>query len=282
MITNIQALKDKAKKCAKENKLTVQQILQNYMFERFLERLSKSKYNDKFIIKGGLLIASIIGINVRTTMDIDIDINGINFEKNTIEKIIKEILQIDVNDNIEINIQKIEDIREENEYGGFKFKLIAKFSNLKIPFHIDISTGDIITPKEIEYKYKTILENNYINICTYNKETIIAEKLQTILERKNYNSRMKDYYDLYFFINFKWSEINQNILKKAIKATFNKRNSLKDLANISEIIENLENDKNLKLLWKDYKEKHNYAKNVTYNDIIQSIKFIRNIIKNDN
>lgn len=278
MITNIQALKDKAKKYAQENNLTVQQILQDYMFERFLERLAKSKYNDKFIIKGGLLISSIIGINVRTTMDIDIDVTGIYFEKNIIEKIIKEILQIEINDNIEMNIEKIEDIREKNEYGGFKFKIIAKFGNLKIPFHIDISTGDIVTPKAIEYKYKTILDNSYINIWTYNKETIIAEKLQTILERKNYNSRMKDFYDLYYFVNFKWNEINKNILKQAVKVTFTKKKSLKDLANISEIIEVLENDKNLKLLWKDYKEKHNYAKNVTYNDIIQSINFIKNII----
>ena len=210
MITNVQSLKDKATNCANKNNLSVGQVLQNYMFER----LSKSKYNDKFIIKGGLLLSSIMGINARTTMDIDADITGIDFEKDEIEKIINEIIKIDLNDEVEIIIDKVEDIREENEYGGFKFKLIAIFGNLKIPFHIDISTGDIITPRAIEYRYKMILEDDYINIWTYNKETVVAEKLQTILSRKIRNSRMKDFYDLYYFVNFRWNEIDKEILKK--------------------------------------------------------------------
>lgn len=278
MITNIQSLKDKAKNCAKQNNLSVQQVLQNYMFERFLERLSKSQYSDKFIIKGGLLLSSIMGINVRTTMDIDADVTGMNFEKDEIEKMIKEIIQIDINDEVEIILDKVEDIREDNEYGGYKFKLIAKFSNLKIPFHIDISTGDIITPRAIEYKYKMILEDAYINIWTYNQETIVAEKLQTILARKIENSRMKDFYDIYYFVTFRWNEINEDILKKAIQATFAKRATLSDLENIEQIIKTLSEDKNLKMLWKDYQDKFKYAKNVEYEETIKAIEFIKNII----
>lgn len=278
MITNIQSLKDKANNCAKKNNLTVQQVLQNYMFERFLERLSKSQYNDKLIIKGGLLLSSIMGINVRTTMDIDADITGMNFEKSVLEKIINEIIDIEIGDGVKIILDKIEDIREENEYGGYKFRLIAKLRNLKIPFHIDISTGDIITPNAIEYKYKTILENEYINIWTYNQETIIAEKLQTILSRKIRNSRMKDFYDLYYFVNFKWKEIDNKILKKAIETTFRKRETLEDLENISSIVKTLLEDKNLKLIWKDYQEKHKYAKDVKYIDTIKAIGFIENDI----
>lgn len=278
MITNVQALKDKAKNCANKNNLSVQQVLQNYMFERFLERLSKSKYHDKFIIKGGLLLSSIMGINVRTTMDIDADITGMDFEKDEIAKLINEIIRIDLNDEVEIILDKVEDIREENEYGGFKFKLIAKFGNLKIPFHIDISTGDIITPRAIEYKYKMILEDDYINIWTYNQETVVAEKLQTILSRKIENSRMKDFYDLYYFVNFRWNEIDKEILKKAIQVTFTKRETLNDLENINNILEVLETDSNLKMLWKDYQDRFKYAKNVKYEDTIKAIQIIRNIV----
>lgn len=278
MITNIQSLKDKAKNCAKHNNLSVGQVLQNYMFERFLERLSKSQYSNKFIIKGGLLLSSIMGINVRTTMDIDADVIGMNFEKDEIEKMIKEIISIDIDDEVEIILDKVEDIREDNEYGGYKFKLIAKFSNLKIPFHIDISTGDIITPRAIEYKYKMILEDEYINIWTYNQETIVAEKLQTILGRKIENSRMKDFYDIYYFVTFRWNEINEDILKKAVKATFSKRETLSDLENIEQIIKTLSEDKNLKMLWKDYQDKFKYAKNVEYEETIKAIEFIKNII----
>ena len=278
MITNVQALKDKAKNCANKNNLSVGQVLQNYMFERFLERLSKSKYNDKFIIKGGLLLSSIMGINVRTTMDIDADIAGMDFKKDEIEKLINEIIKIDLKDEVEIILDKVEDIREENEYGGFKFKLIAKFGNLKIPFHIDISTGDIITPRAIEYKYKMILEDDYINIWTYNQETVVAEKLQTILSRKIENSRMKDFYDLYYFVNFRWNEIDKEILKKAIQVTFTKRETLSDLENINNIIEVLETDSNLKMLWKDYQDRFKYAKNVKYKDAIEAIQIIKNVV----
>lgn len=276
MIVNIQSLKQKAKNFAIENDLTVQQVLQNYIFERFLERLSKSSYSNKFIIKGGLLLSSIMGINLRTTMDIDADIIGINFEKSDILQIVNEIIDIQINDNVEIKLEKIEDIIEDNEYGGYKLKLIAKLSNLTIPFHIDVSTGDIITPKAIEYKYKTILENKYIDILTYNYETIIAEKFQTILSRKIANSRMKDFYDIYYFVNNKWNEINSETLKQAINNTFIKRESLKDLENATEIIKTLLNDINLPKLWKDYKVKHNYARNIEYEQTIQAIEFVKN------
>ena len=278
MITNIQSLKDKAKNCAKENGISVQQVLQNYMFERFLERLSHSTYCDKFVIKGGLLLSSIMGINIRTTMDIDADIIGTNFEKETLKQIINNIIQIDIDDKVKIMLVDIEDIREENEYGGYKFKLVSKFSNLKIPFHIDVSTGDIITPKAIEYKYKMILEDRYINIWTYNQETIIAEKLQTILSRKISNSRMKDYYDIYYFANLKWNEINEEILKRAIQATFSKRETLIDLENIEIIIKAISEDNNLKMLWKDYQEKFEYAKDIKFEDTINSIRFIKDKI----
>ena len=278
MIKNVQSLKDRANNFAKENNLTVQQVLQNYIFERFLERLSFSEYKEKLIIKGGLLLSSIIGINLRSTMDIDADIVGINFKQEEIEKLIINIININLNDNAQMKLERIEEIKEESEYGGYRAKLVGNLENLKIPFHIDISTGDIITPRAVEYKYKKLLEDDYIEIYTYNQETVIAEKLQTILSRKIANSRIKDYYDLYFFVNFKWQEIDKEIFKQAIKATFEQRNSEWDLGNREKIVNSIEEDKTLIQLWKDYQAKHLYAQSIKYDDVIKAIRFISNEI----
>lgn len=278
MIKNVQSLKDRANNFAKENNLTVQQVLQNYMFERFLERLSFSEYKEKLIIKGGLFLSSIIGIKLRSTMDIDADMVGMNFTREEIENLIINIINMNLNDNAQMKLERIEEIKEESEYGGYRVKLVGNLENLKIPFHIDISTGDIITPRAIEYKYKKLLEDDYIEIYTYNQETVIAEKLQTILSRKIANSRMKDYYDLYFFVNSKWQEINKEILKQAINATFEQRNSMEDLENIDKIINTIEKDKTLIHSWKDYQAKHLYAKSIKYDDVIKGIRFINNEI----
>lgn len=278
MIKNVQSLKDRANNFAKANNLTVQQVLQNYMFERFLERLSISEYKEKLIIKGGLLLSSIIGINLRSTMDIDADIVGIDFIQEEIETLMTNIININLNDNTQMQLEKTEEIKEESEYGGYRAKLVGNLENLKIPFHIDISTGDIITPRAIEYKYKKLLEDDFIEIYTYNQETVIAEKLQTILLRKIANSRMKDYYDLYFFANSKWQEIDKEILKQAIKATFEKRDSKEDLKNREKIINILEKDKTLIQSWKDYQMKHLYAQNIKYDNVIKAIRFISNEI----
>lgn len=278
MIKYVQSLKDRANNFAKENNLTVQQVLQNYMFERFLERLSFSEYKENLIIKGGLLLSSIIGINLRNTMDIDADIVGINFTQKEIEILITNLININLNDNTQMKLEKIEEIKEESEYGGYRIKLVGNLENLKIPFHIDISTGDIITPRAIEYKYKKLLEDDYIEIYTYNQETVIAEKLQTILSRKIANSRMKDYYDLYFFVNSKWQEIDKEILKQAMNATFKQRNSMEDLENRDKIINTIEKDKTLIQSWKDYQVKHLYAKSIKYDDVIKAIRVISNEI----
>ncbi len=274
MINNVQSLNARARNFALENNLSVHQVLQNYMFERFLERLSKSEYKEKFIIKGGLLLSSIMGLNVRTTMDIDADITGMNFAKEELENMIKNIINIELEDEVQISIEEIEDIREDEEYGGYRFKLIAKFYNLRIPFHIDISTGDIITPRTIQYKYKMVLEENYIDLYTYNEETIIAEKLQTILKRKIANSRMKDYYDVYYFVAYRWKNINIEILKQAVKNTFEKRETMDDLNEFDKIIKQIQDDEWLKIRWDDYRQKHLYATNVMFEDVISKIKFV--------
>ena len=269
MIKNAKSLKDKAKNVANENAISIQQVLQNYMFERVLERLSKSKYKDNFIIKGGLLLSSIMGFNLRTTMDIDTNIIGINLNKEELLKILNEVLNIDIGDNVTFKIEKIEDF-------------FAMYENIKVQFHIDVSTGDVITPRAIEYKYKKLFDNSYIDILSYNQETIIAEKLQTILERKTTNSRMKDYYDLYFFVNYRWDKIDKEILSEAIIRTFSARNSITELRNIRETLKTLENNPFLNRLWLDYSQKHEYSKNVSFNDTIKAIEIIEEAIFSNN
>ncbi len=278
MIKNAKSLKDKARNVANENAISIQQVLQNYMFERVLERLSKSEYKENFIIKGGLLLSSIMGINLRTTMDMDTNITGINLDKEELSKILNEVLNMDIGDNVSFKIEKIEDIKQEEYYGGYQFKIIATYENIKVQFHMDVSTGDVITPRAIEYKYKKLFDDSYIDILSYNQETIIAEKLQAILERKTQNSRMKDYYDLYFFVNYRWDTIDKEILAEAIIRTFSTRNSITELKDITTTIKNLENNQFLNTLWIDYAKKHVYSKDIKFKDTIGAIETIKEAI----
>lgn len=219
-----------------------------------------------------------MGINIRTTMDIDANITGMNFEKDGINEMIDDILSIKIDDNVIFEVEKNVPIKEDNEYGGYRFKLIAKLSNLKIPFSIDISTGDLITPRAVEYKYKTILENNQISLYTYNYETIIAEKFETVLKRNISNSRMKDYYDLYYFVTYKWNDIDKATLEVAVDTTFKHRKSKKYLDKYNEIILNLSNDINLLERWNKYRKEHTYAKEVEFEDTIKAIEKIHKIL----
>ena len=208
---------------------------------------------------------------MRTTMDIDVNITGMDFERSTIEEMINKIITVKIDDDVTFEIDKNIPIKEDNEYNGYRFKLIAKLSNLRIPFGIDISTGDLITPRAIEYSYKTILENDNIDLYTYNYETIIAEKLETILKRNTANSRMKDYYDLYYFVTYKWKDIDINTLKSAIHTTFNHRNSKEYLKRFNTIIKNILEDETLIVRWDKYRKEHEYAKEIEFNDTIKAI-----------
>ncbi len=215
---------------------------------------------------------------MRTTMDIDANITGMNFEKRAIEEMINKIIFIEIDDNVIFEIDKNMPIKEDNEYGGYRFKLIAKLSNLRIHFSIDISTGDLITPRAIEYNYKTILENKNISLYTYNYETIVAEKLETVLKRNTANSRMKDYYDLYYFATYKWNDIDISTLKTAIDTTFKHRNSQEYLEKFKTIISNILEDESLISRWDKYRKEHEYAKDIKFEDTISAIKKIYNAL----
>ena len=278
MIKNKDSLKAKASNLAKQTNIPNKYIIQNFMFEALLKRISNSNYKDKFIIKGGLLLSSIFGVNLRSTMDLDTTIKGLPLNKSTITKVITEIINIDLKDNITFEIENIKDIREEDLYSGYNVNLKADFDGLKTNLMIDITTGDIITYKEVEFKYNTLFDNDTINIMTYNYETIIAEKFESIISRNIDNTRMKDYYDLYMFVNLKWNDINKETLRKAIINTSKARETLDYIDNASKYIELISDDERLKALWNSYQNNYEYAKDIEFVDTINAIKVISEIV----
>lgn len=244
------------------------------MFERILERISISKYNKNFILKGGILLSAIFGINERSTKDIDTTIVGIDVSKEKMLKTLNEILCVNLNDGVTFDVVNINDIREESEYGGNKYSIVGKIESLKVQLEIDISTGDMVTPRKMKYKYNLIFEDRSIVINSYNLETILAEKLETILRRGKFNSRMKDYYDIYYILHNLYYDIDILILKNAIKNTFNKRNSIKYLNDYKEIIVSIKNGSIINNLWNVYSSKYRYASNIKFSNILETIENI--------
>lgn len=278
MIKNRDNLKAKAYNLSKKTNIPNKYLIQDFMFEALLKRISMSIYKDKFIIKGGLLLSSIFGVNLRSTMDLDTTIKGLPLDRETITKVINEIISIDAEDYVKLEVENIKDIREEELYSGFEVNLKAEFDGLKTNLMIDITTGDVITYKEVEFKYNTLFDNETIDIMTYNYETIVAEKFESIISRNIDNTRMKDYYDLYMFVNLKWSDINKDTLRKTIINTSKRRETLDYIDNASKYIELISDDSRLKSLWNSYQNNYEYAKKIEFVDTINAIKVISEII----
>lgn len=279
MIKNKDSLKAKVSNLSKETNIPNKYIIQEFMFEALLRRISISKYKEKFVIKGGFLLSSIFGVNLRSTMDLDTTIKGMPLTRENLENIINEIITININDNINFELENIKDIRLEAEYSGYNVNLRADFDGLITNLIIDVTTGDVITYSETEYQYKTIFDNEVINIMSYNFETIIAEKFETILSRNIDNTRMKDYYDLYMFVNLKWNDIDKKELLEAIKNTSRKRKSIEYILNASKYIELIEDDNRLKQLWKGYISVYDYAKDISFEDVIKAIKAVCDVVE---
>lgn len=261
-------IKEKAKIIEKNHNLNHYEILQRYMFERILERISVSEYRDNFILKGGLLLSAMFGIDNRTTKDMDTTITGIDVSKEKMVSVLNQILSINLNDGVKFDVVDITDIREEDEYGGNKYHIVGRKDNLKINLEIDISTGDKVTPRELKYNYPLIFEDKTILINSYNIETILSEKMETILKRGKFNSRMKDFYDVYFFINNLKNEIDIDILKQAIENTFTKRDSFEYLNDYEQIIHSIKESEKIKKLWQTYSTKYKYANNISIEKIL--------------
>ena len=280
MIKNAMSLKAKINNIAKKEKVLPQAVMQTYMLERLLERISISEYKDNFILKGGMLISSIIGIDNRSTMDMDTTIKGFKLDKENLENILQEIIKIDANDNIKFKIISIENIREDDDYGGLRVHLQASFDEMPIDLKIDVTTGDKITYKEISYKYNLLLEKRSIEIWTYNVETIIAEKYESIIKRSILNTRIRDFYDLYMLTHLDKKNINSKMLIDAIKETSKHRGTF-DIINdrnvVEDVINSIQNDNSLKEQWNKYQRSYEYAKDIKYEQLIDSIIAIKEI-----
>lgn len=275
---NYNELFEKSKELAKESGLTQLELYQRFMFERILERISVSKYNENFILKGGLLLSAMLGINSRSTRDMDISIKGIDVSKEKMVQVLNEILSLDIGDGVKFEMINITDIRADDEYGGNKYHLVGRLENLKVALEIDISTGDEITPKELNYEYISIFEDKKIYIDTYNIETILAEKIETILRRGKYNARMKDYYDVYFFLTKLKDEIDLETFKQALNNTLTKRESFDYYKDYRQILNGLTNDERINNYWSTYKKKTKYAQNIEFKEIVRILdEFLDNI-----
>ena len=268
---NAMQLKALIKNLAKEKCISAQLVLQNYMLERFLERISLSSYRDNYIIKGGFLIASMVGLDTRATMDMDATIKGYPVKEDSIRKMIEEILGIPIEDGITFRLQSIHEIREDDEYSGYRASLIAEYGRMAVPLKLDITSGDKITPREIEYSYKLMWENRSISILAYNLSTILAEKLETILSRADQNTRPRDYYDVYILTKLQGENIDDKTLSLAFSATAEKRGSAHLLSQFRDILSTVKSSSIMKIRWENYQKDFDYAKGIEFEECCNAI-----------
>ena len=274
-------LKNKIKTKAHENNLEPQDIMQMYFFEKLLYRISVSKYKNNFILKGGLLLSAIFGDERRTTQDMDTMIRGLSLDVEIIETVINEIININCDDDISFKIKNTKEIRLVDKYGGLKVSLIAFKEHLQVPLSIDITVGDPITPRELEFKYKCMFDDSYISIMAFNKETIVAEKFETFITDNIMNTRAKDFYDLYILLTRYYNEINKENLVNAIKNTFKRRETNFDIEKIVNIFNLIKDSDKLKQNFRNYKMKKSYVENIEYDDIMNAINLIIELIEKD-
>lgn len=264
---NLRQLKDLIKNMSKEMDISAQILLRNYMLERLLERVSLSEFRDKFILKGGMLIAAIVGVDLRSTIDMDVTIKSYPVTFDTIQNVLDSILSVQIDDGVDIKLINIKEIRAEDEYSGFRVSMDALMENARIPLKVDITTGDKITPKEIVYKFDLLLEDRSIEILAYNIETVIAEKIETLISRGIANTRMRDFYDIYILSKTQGNNIDKVILKEAIRETSKKRNSVSVLLDGKLIIKEVFESDVLYSHWTRYQKEYSYAKDISWDEI---------------
>lgn len=271
-------LKAIVKNIAKKKNVSAQLVLQNFVMERMLERISYSSYKSNFILKGGLLIASMIGLNNRATMDIDATLKGIVVTEEELIEMFESLCKMDIEDDIRFEFIGISEIRESDEYPGYRISLNANFYPMTIPLKIDLSTGDKITPSEVNYEYKLLLENRTINILAYNLETVLSEKVETIISRGDQNTRPRDFYDVYALYKLRGNEIDFELLNDAIIKTSKKRNSHKLLAKYKEILEVIEDSDIMNKHWQKYRSSFNYAKDIEFDEVCQIMNEVMSLL----
>lgn len=272
MVKTAKQLKDLIRNLSKKKSADAQILMRNYMMERFLERISLSQYQDKFILKGGMLVAAMVGLDARATMDIDATIKGADVNVEAVEGIIMDIISLPMEDGVTFRIKQITEIMDEAEYPGVRVSMATEFDGVRIPLKIDVSTGDVITPKEIQYSFKLMLEERSINVWAYNLETVLAEKLETVISRGITNTRMRDYYDIHILIKLYGNTLNGKVLGEALLATAKKRETEYHLNDAQEIFDEIQNDSNMQKLWKSYQKKFSYASDISWEMVMESVR----------
>ena len=272
MIHTSRQLKDLIRNLSKETGIEAHILIQKFIMERFLERTSLSKYRDQFVLKGGLLVSAFVGTEARATMDIDTTIRGLPVTEKDMTRIISEICDVKLDDNTTFKIMSVSSIMDDAEYSGLRFAIEAYLDGSVTPLKIDVSTGDVITPREILYSYKLMFEDRSISIMTYPIETVLAEKLETLIARSVTNSRMRDFYDIHVLLNSKKQEIDYATLQKALSATSAKRESTELMKEAESVFAALKDSSLMQDLWKSYQRKFPYATDYSWNDVMWSVQ----------
>lgn len=262
---------------AKKN-LRAQEVLQMFLFERILERMANSRFKDNFILKGGLLISSMIGITERTTMDMDTTVRGIQMEEDEIVSAVKEIVAIDVEDGIVFEYKGIEPIREEDAYNNFRVHLQAKYGKIDSPMKIDVTTGDAITPAAIQYDFPMLFEEKSIPVMAYTLETVLAEKYETIIRRNIGSTRARDYYDLHTLYRSRKSSVRPEILKAAVLHTAMKRDSVQDMQDWKEILKDIREEPAMYLLWDNYVAENKYIRELEFHIVLDTVEEVAKLL----
>ena len=280
MITTARQLKDLIRNLSKKKSADAQILMRNYMMERFLERISLSEYKNQFILKGGMLVAAMVGLDARATMDLDATIKGTNVSVEDVEMIISQIISIPLDDGVSFRIKRISEIMEEADYPGVRVSMETKFDGVITPLKIDISTGDIITPREIKYNFNLMLENRTIEVWAYNLETVLAEKLETVISRNVTNTRMRDFYDIYILQKLYGEQLSKDVLRDALVATAKKRETLEQIEteDIDEIFDEIQSSSVMENLWKAYQRNYSYSADIPWHTIMKSIRTLYEII----
>lgn len=265
-------IKGRIKSVAKQNNADARTLMRIYMMERFLERLAQSEYRDNFIIKGGILVTAMIGVAHRSTMDIDTSMKNLNLSAEDALRVVNQVKDIDLDDGVSFEVKDVSNIMDEMEYPGIRVTMNANVGRLITPLKIDISTGDVITPRAIEFNYDLLLENRSISLWSYNLETILAEKLQTVLARGILNTRMRDFYDIRMLLDTYEDKVNKAVLKDAFAATCKKRGTDNLQEQAEEIIKIIEANEQLQVLWRAYEKKYSYAADIDYASVISGVR----------
>ena len=279
MIKSATAVKAKIKNKAGGDSDKSQIILRIYLMERLLERVSLSQYRDNFVLKGGLLVSSLVGVDMRSTMDVDTTVKSLPLNKRSAQKILEEIIAVKLEDGVAFRITKVQDIMEGHEYEGIRFMIECTMDKLKQTIKVDISTGDEITPRAVAYKLPLIIEDRLINLWAYNLETLLAEKLETIMVRAEANTRMRDFYDIHVLLEQDVVTIDRDTMKSAFYATCKRRESTERIVTIDDVINKIADDEVMKQQWKNYRKTNYYVGTLEWDDVIGSTRTLRTMVE---